>query len=623
MTIPWMYYFNVLLIPLVFGYLTAANYNHSFKPRGNSYGWFMFYILLDGVILGFQKLFHSKRLFMTDTWEYAAIAQLVCFLTMVLVLVLPRTPLKKILPHWVKKEEANKADADKAQDKKKDNKEKKENNAFRIIWMLFFLVVYIAFLVLFFGMRWYEQTFDVDFDAFLFTINSPAKGTGSDIVNEALLMIVPPIILMMPLYTVSVIAAEKRKDEYTLMVFGRHLSAKGFRRVARGITVFLIILFAIFFMVILKLPEYLASRSRMSTIYEENYVNPNKVKLTSETEKPRNLIFIVMESMEATYASKDMGGVNSINYIDKMCQLADENISFSNTDKLGGFMSVNGTGWTMGATIGFTSGVPFSFPVGQNSLGRYENIAGGLTTFGDIFEKKGYNLEAVFGTDATFAGTQDFFEQHGGYKVFDLDDFYEKGYVEDGFYEWWGVRDQIVYMAFQDEIGELAKQDAPFAITMFTMDTHATYGYECEICQHKYKSKTGNVLSCAQDQVTEFIRWCKLQPWYDNTTIVVIGDHPRMDSQLIGGLDPHDRRVYNCIINSAKQPAGETKNRTFTTLDLFPTIISAMGYDIPGNMLGLGTDMLSGQPTLAEKYGLDWLNDQLAMKSDYYVTHFY
>ena len=110
MTIPWMYYFNILLIPLVFGYLTAANYNHSFKPRGNSYGWFMFYILQDGVILGFQKLFHSKRLFMTDTWEYAAIAQLVCFLTMVLVLVLPRTPLKKILPHWVKKEEANKAD---------------------------------------------------------------------------------------------------------------------------------------------------------------------------------------------------------------------------------------------------------------------------------------------------------------------------------------------------------------------------------------------------------------------------------------------------------------------------------------------------------------------------------
>ena len=170
---------------------------------------------------------------------------------------------------------------------------------------------------------------------------------------------------------------------------------------------------------------------------------------------------------------------------------------------------------------------------------------------------------------------------------------------------------------------ELAKDDKPFAVTMFTMDTHATYGYECPICEHKYKSKTGNVLSCAQDQVTEFIRWCKLQPWYDNTTIVVIGDHPRMDSQLIGGLDPHDRRVYNCIINSAKQPAGETKNRTFTTLDLFPTIISAMGYDIPGNMLGLGTDMLSGQPTLAEKYGLDWLNDQLAMKSDYYMTHFY
>lgn len=616
MEIPWIYYVNILLIPILFGYLTAFSLSNSFRPRVSTYGWTMFYVFADGFGLGLQSILGFRRLVMADTWDYSLIVIAISFAIMQIVIIISKTPLRRFFPTWVPRNEIEESEIPVEKPRKKW-----AMNTFRII----FFLVWILFLVVFFALRWYEQTFNVDFDALLYTIAAPTKGTGNEVVETAMLKIIPPIVIFAMLYWVSYLSYKKR-SETEILVIGRKrecINPVHYRRLLRLVNVVSIIFFVIAAAVILKLPQYIRSISQMSTIYEEHYVDPDNVKLVAEGEQ-RNLILIILESMETTYTTLEEGGIHDRNYIPRLTALANENISFSNTNGIGGFQAGAGTGWTMAATIALSSGVPFQFPVGQNSLGRYESIAGGLTTLGDILEEKGYALEAVFGTDASFAGTADYFEQHGGYKVFDLDDFYAKKYVDEDFYEWWGVRDEILYKGMKDELTEISQGDKPFAVTMFTMDTHATAGYLCEICPEKYKNnQLGNVLECTDIQIDSFISWCKEQPWYDNTTIVITGDHPRMDSRLIGSLEPLDRRVYNCFINSAKTGEFDLKNRVFTTLDMFPTIVSAMGFDIPGNMLGLGTDLLSGQKTLAEQYGLDWMNEQLSMKSNYYITNFY
>lgn len=66
----------------------------------------------------------------------------------------------------------------------------------------------------------------------------------------------------------------------------------------------------------------------------------------------------------------------------------------------------------------------------------------------------------------------------------------------------------------------------------------------------------------------------------------------------------------------------QTKNSTFTSLDMFPTILSALGYEWGGARLGLGTDMFSGEPTLAEQLGYETLDSELAKNSKFY-TRFY
>ena len=46
-------------------------------------------------------------------------------------------------------------------------------------------------------------------------------------------------------------------------------------------------------------------------------------------------------------------------------------------------------------------------------------------------------------------------------------------------------------------------------------------------------------------------------------------------------------------------------------LDVFPTILDAMGLPLNDNRAGLGASLLSSQPTLVEIHGLEVLNERL------------
>ena len=96
-----------------------------------------------------------------------------------------------------------------------------------------------------------------------------------------------------------------------------------------------------------------------------------------------------------------------------------------------------------------------------------------------------------------------------------------------------------------------------------------------------------------------------------------MGDHLCMQSSFITKRKSKDRYVYNLIINPADKEVDEN-NRIYTALDTLPTVISALGGNIKGNRLGLGTDLFSNTSTLAEKYGINKLDKELRKSSKYY-----
>ena len=126
------------------------------------------------------------------------------------------------------------------------------------------------------------------------------------------------------------------------------------------------------------------------------------------------------------------------------------------------------------------------------------------------------------------------------------------------------------------------------------------------------------VIDCSSSRVSEFIDWIKEQPFYENTTIILSGDHLTMDSDFCENIDEdYQRSTYNAILNSPILPVHE-KNRIFTTMDMFPTTLASLGAVIDGDRLGLGTNLFSDKPTLAEELGFDELNRQLSMGSRFF-----
>lgn len=97
-----------------------------------------------------------------------------------------------------------------------------------------------------------------------------------------------------------------------------------------------------------------------------------------------------------------------------------------------------------------------------------------------------------------------------------------------------------------------------------------------------------------------------------------------MDTVIVGDAPEGKRHPYNCFINTVytEKESLNLKNRVFTSLDMFPTALSALGYEISDDQLGLGVDLFSSRSTLSEALSFDTLNEQLAKKSDFYIETF-
>ena len=80
--------------------------------------------------------------------------------------------------------------------------------------------------------------------------------------------------------------------------------------------------------------------------------------------------------------------------------------------------------------------------------------------------------------------------------------------------------------------------------------------------------------------------------------------------------------MYNCFINTAAQPEAALTNREFSSMDMFPTILAAMGYQIEGERLGLGTNLFSAEQTLSELLGYESYNQELFKNSRYFEKKF-
>lgn len=362
--------------------------------------------------------------------------------------------------------------------------------------------------------------------------------------------------------------------------------------------------------------EYMEAQDTYSSFIDDNYVNPADVQLTFP-DKKRNLVYIFLESMENTYSDVSNGGAFPQNCIPELTQISLENENFSGPEGgLNGGVPLKGATWTIGAMFAQTSGLPLNIPIDKNAMSTQDEFFPGVISLGNILADNGYQQELMIGSDAAFGGRDLYFRGHGNYTIEDYYSAIDKGIIDKDYYVWWGFEDYILFDNAKEELTRLASGTEPFNFTMLTVDTHFEDGYVCKDCTDTFDTQYSNVMACSSRKVNDLINWIKEQSWYENTTIVISGDHLTMDKDYCDDVpEDYQRTVLTTVINSPAQRE-TTERREICTFDNFPTTLAALGVGIEGNRLGLGTNLYSSEPTLLERYTKKEANEGLQQKSE-------
>ena len=441
---------------------------------------------------------------------------------------------------------------------------------------------------------------DVSFEQLIFTLTNPA-GANYDIVWYGMLFICIGIILSIIGYKlfkkfwnyIKLSVVFKLSFKKKVISFDLFKVTK-FRKVVCYILFVILSLYGSIKLV--ELDDYIKNITNESTIFEDYYVDGRKVEISFPSKK-KNLIFLVVESLESSNVSIENGGVLEESISPNLEKLALKYTNFSSSDKIGGLTQVSNATYTIAGLVSHTAGLTLKVPVDWNEYKSNGSSLSGAYSMGEVLEKNGYKNYFMLGSDANYGGRKQYFEQHGNYEILDYYWAINEGKIPGSYKVWWGYEDLKLYQYAKEKLLEISKNDEPFNFTMLTADTHFTDGYMDKECVSKFDNVYANSFYCADNKIGKFIEWVQKQDFYKDTTIVIVGDHMVVQDGLYDEGVP--RYVYNVIINSSVE-TDRNKNRQTSHFDIYPTTLAALGASIDGDRLGLGVNLYSNEATLIE-----------------------
>lgn len=529
--------------------------------------------------------------------------------------------------------------------------EKHDRPAFRGWWTAAGILSFVAMLLLLLSIWAFNTWANLTMDEIIYYLTNSVEGVDKSIfVKLALTVIIPAALICIGCTTISRLIrtriAEKRgRRAKALLIIPASLT---FASAA-------LLMGELYYInEEIHVTDYFLQQKQYSAFIDDNYVDPETVSITFP-EKKRNLIYIYLESMEITFADEESGGAFGKNVIPGLTDLAGESdvICFSGSGKvigeladadtsdaaqnaaegnlLNGAYALPGATYTTSAMFAASSGVPLknyaNYATAENTKALYP----GLTLIGDVMQDEGYSNYLFIGSRIAFGGRDAIYLPHGDTEIIDKQSFVNEGYIPANYNDdWWGLEDSKLFLKAEEKLSKISREDKPFFFTMLTSDTHSQDGYVCGLCGDEFSDQYSNVYACSSRRVAEFVEWCRQQDFYENTTIIISGDHLTMDKDFCNDVPKsYERRVYTAYINahpaadkeqSGSEDDGECffaddKMRSFSTMDNFPTALASVGAVIEGNRLGLGTNLFSDEETLIERFGLGYTERELRKNS--------
>jgi phosphoglycerol transferase len=366
-----------------------------------------------------------------------------------------------------------------------------------------------------------------------------------------------------------------------------------------------------------RLISFLLMPREKSAMFEEQYqpLKPENVQFTDK----RNVLLILLESVEETYNDATLFGEQ---LMPGLARLRAEHLSFY------GSRETTGADWTIGVLTAYTMGLPMAF-ARESSMANYFGEASdiflpGASSTLRILEEHGYEISFFLGSKKTFSGKDKLFASHSkAAAIYDRQYFEEKRQRGEIEYQEsnWGVPDSFMYAEVKDYL-QNRRGSGPFFIIMETVDTHTGNEKFNGLIERKWGDQRDNVAE-ADYMVNDFVSWLQQQSFYENTAVIILGDH-LFPLDMLGAVELPDRgqrEPYNVFINTGLQYSGP--KRKFAAFDLAPTMLAAAGAKWSGGRLGLGLSLFeTGSKTLFENKGQNYYEEEVRKKSSFYDSLF-
>lgn len=327
-----------------------------------------------------------------------------------------------------------------------------------------------------------------------------------------------------------------------------------------------------------------------------NYVRGNQQEPNAEIfgkYKGRNVILVSLESLQSFVINNEMNGQEVTPFLNS---LTNDKDTFYFSD----FYHQTG--------LGKTSDSEFIVENSLFGLGRGAVFfTHGENTYNSLAERLG---EEGYFTNVMHANNKSFWNRDRIYQSFNIDKFYdvESYEVTDETSVNWGLKD-IPF--FEQSAAHMAQMPQPFYSRMITLTNHFPFTLNPEdIMIPEYDSNSGTLNRYFQtvryldESVKEFFEDLKEQGVYDNSIIVMYGDHYGISenhnkamAQYLqkDEITPYDTALLQSVplyIHIPGSGDGMEIDTATGQVDLRPTILHLLGIDSSKDMQ-LGTDMFS------------------------------
>ncbi|WP_458399585.1 sulfatase-like hydrolase/transferase [Mailhella sp.] len=340
-----------------------------------------------------------------------------------------------------------------------------------------------------------------------------------------------------------------------------------------------VIIYALFYV---NFFTFFQEQAVIGDFYEEGaYVDPRTVTVSGSGRK--NLLIVYCESIEETFGEVGLMGEDLLQPLRPYIDTPGLHIE-----------QMPGADFTIGGIVSSQCGIPLksvSILSGNLTGWALDRFMPGALCLGDYLKADGYHNVYYNGSSGVFSGLNKFFLSHGYQEFMGKEDWLEKGMVKPEELNMWAVYDRDIIDFSIKRLDELMAEGRKFSFAVSTMDTHEP-GFLSSDCEKEGISHDWpGVVKCSMTQVSRLLRHIQEQGWEKDFVILVMGDHQaRMPKLGEVDLKGAEKRFVLCSLKGGELlPMREI----ITHFDLFPSVLSALGFTVEGGRLGFGYDVFS------------------------------